>query len=121
VIEVRQTDIYADWFAGLKDREARARITVRIRRLSLGNPNACPGEVDPVRRQGHASTVESTAHSGNAGFQSDNAGGCGRAGEDRDKSFNPGFRTIRKMTSIPPDDDHATANTQRTSGEKCHE
>ena len=38
MIEVRQTDVFTDWFAGLRDREARARITVRIRRLSLGNP-----------------------------------------------------------------------------------
>lgn len=37
-IDVRQTDVFADWFDGLRDREARARITVRIRRLSLGNP-----------------------------------------------------------------------------------
>src|SRR5690348_17034527 len=37
-IEIRQTDVYADWFSALKDREARARINVRIRRLSLGNP-----------------------------------------------------------------------------------
>ena len=44
MIEVRQTDVYAAWFAGLRDREARARITVRIRRLSLGNP----GDVKPV-------------------------------------------------------------------------
>jgi putative addiction module killer protein len=44
VIEVRQTDVFADWFADLRDREARARITVRIRRLSLGNP----GDVKPV-------------------------------------------------------------------------
>jgi putative addiction module killer protein len=43
MIEVRQTDVFA-WFAGLKDRKARARITVRIRRLSLGNP----GDVKPV-------------------------------------------------------------------------
>ena len=43
-IEVRQTDIFADWFAALRDREARARITARIRRLSLGNP----GDVKPV-------------------------------------------------------------------------
>lgn len=26
------------WFKGLRDRQARARIDVRIRRLSLGNP-----------------------------------------------------------------------------------
>lgn len=44
MIEVRQTDVFADWFAGLRDREARARITVRIRRLSLGHP----GDVKPV-------------------------------------------------------------------------
>jgi putative addiction module killer protein len=37
-IEVRQTDVFADWFADLRDRQARARITVRIRRLSIGNP-----------------------------------------------------------------------------------
>jgi putative addiction module killer protein len=38
VIEVRQTEQYARWFASLRDRAARARIDVRIRRLSLGNP-----------------------------------------------------------------------------------
>jgi putative component of toxin-antitoxin plasmid stabilization module len=36
VIEIRQTDTFADWFEGLRDRQARARITARIRRLSLG-------------------------------------------------------------------------------------
>jgi len=44
MLEVRQTDVFAAWFAGLRDRDARARITARIRRLSLGNP----GEVKPV-------------------------------------------------------------------------
>ncbi len=44
MIEVRQTDEYARWFNGLRDRKARARILVRIRRLSLGNP----GDVRPV-------------------------------------------------------------------------
>jgi len=38
VIEVRQTATFANWFVGLQDRQARARILVRIRRLSLGNP-----------------------------------------------------------------------------------
>jgi len=38
VIQIRETDAYARWFARLKDREARSRILVRIRRLSLGNP-----------------------------------------------------------------------------------
>lgn len=41
---VRQTRVFADWFAKLRDRQAQARITVRIRRLSLGNP----GDVKPV-------------------------------------------------------------------------
>jgi len=35
-IEVRQTTDFAAWFAGLRDREARARILARIRRVSLG-------------------------------------------------------------------------------------
>ncbi len=30
--------VYARWFNSLRDRKARARIDVRIRRLSLGNP-----------------------------------------------------------------------------------
>ena len=44
MIEVRQTDAFALWFEGLRDRQARARITARIRRLSLGNP----GDVKPA-------------------------------------------------------------------------
>lgn len=44
MIEIRQTEVYATWFAKLRDRQARARIDVRIRRLSLGNP----GDVKPV-------------------------------------------------------------------------
>lgn len=44
MIEIRQTEIYARWFASLRDRQARARIDTRIRRLSLGNP----GDVKPV-------------------------------------------------------------------------
>ena len=44
MIEVRQTDEYSEWFANLRDRQARARINARIRRLSLGNP----GDVKPV-------------------------------------------------------------------------
>ena len=44
MFEVRQTSTYAAWFAGLRDRLAKARIDIRIRRLSLGNP----GDVKPV-------------------------------------------------------------------------
>jgi putative addiction module killer protein len=36
--EVRQTETFARWLAGLRDDRARARINTRIRRLSLGNP-----------------------------------------------------------------------------------
>jgi len=43
-VEVRQTERYAKWFASLRDRQARARIDARIRRLSLGNP----GDARPV-------------------------------------------------------------------------
>ena len=42
--EVRQTDAYENWFRRLRDREAKARILVRVRRLALGNP----GDVRPV-------------------------------------------------------------------------
>jgi putative addiction module killer protein len=44
VIEVRQTAVYYRWFRKLQDRHARARIDIRIRRLSMGNP----GDVRPV-------------------------------------------------------------------------
>ena len=44
MIEVRQTEEYSEWFAKLQDKQARARINARIRRLSLGNP----GDVKPV-------------------------------------------------------------------------
>ncbi len=37
--EIRQTEQYEQWFDGLRDRQAKARIDVRIRRLSLGNPS----------------------------------------------------------------------------------
>ena len=42
--EVRQTEKFALWLAGLSDGRAVARINARIRRLSLGNP----GDVKPV-------------------------------------------------------------------------
>lgn len=38
MIEIRQTEIFSDWFSKLRDRAAKARIDIRIRRLSLGNP-----------------------------------------------------------------------------------
>ena len=44
MLEVRQTATYAEWFSGLRDRTAKTRIDIRIRRLSLGNA----GDVKPV-------------------------------------------------------------------------
>lgn len=44
MLEVRETAVYANWFKGLRDRAAKARIDIRVRRLSLGNP----GDVRPV-------------------------------------------------------------------------
>ena len=35
-VEIRQTAIFIRWFASLRDIRAKARIAVRIRRLSLG-------------------------------------------------------------------------------------
>jgi putative addiction module killer protein len=44
VLQIQQTETYVKWFAGLRDRVARARIDIRIRRLSLGNA----GDAKPV-------------------------------------------------------------------------
>ncbi|QPN60867.1 type II toxin-antitoxin system RelE/ParE family toxin [Synechococcus sp. CBW1002] len=44
MLEIRETSAYAAWFSSLRDRTAKARIDIRIRRLSLGNP----GDVRPV-------------------------------------------------------------------------
>lgn len=35
---IQTTDVFERWFEKLRDREAKARINVRIRRLSMGNP-----------------------------------------------------------------------------------
>ncbi len=44
MIELRQTEVFAAWLHALRDRQARARIQTRLRRLSLGNP----GDARPV-------------------------------------------------------------------------
>lgn len=44
VMELRQTAVYRRWIEGLRDRQARARIDVRVDRLLRGNP----GDVKPV-------------------------------------------------------------------------
>lgn len=44
MLEIRQTEAFEAWFANLRDRSAKNRITARIRRLSAGNP----GDVRPA-------------------------------------------------------------------------
>ena len=44
MIEIRKTDVFAEWLDSLRDIRARARILVRIERLAVGNP----GDVKPV-------------------------------------------------------------------------
>jgi len=43
-IEILQTEEYEKWFESVRDTQGRARINIRLRRLSLGNP----GDVRPV-------------------------------------------------------------------------
>lgn len=38
MIEVRKTETFAAWFDGLRDRQARLRVQVRIDRIATGNP-----------------------------------------------------------------------------------
>ena len=44
MVEVRQTERFVQWLAGLRDLKARAKVQVRIERLIGGNP----GDVKPV-------------------------------------------------------------------------
>lgn len=44
VIEIRKTELFADWIDGLRDLAGRARVLARIERLAMGNP----GDVKPV-------------------------------------------------------------------------
>ena len=44
MIEIRKTAVFEAWLSRLRDRQARARISIRIDRLALGNP----GDTKPV-------------------------------------------------------------------------
>ena len=46
MIEIRKTELFAQWLDGLRDLRARARVQVRIERLAQGNA----GDVQPVGR-----------------------------------------------------------------------
>ncbi len=41
MIEIRKTERFAEWFAGLRDRQARSRIQARIDRAEIGNFGDC--------------------------------------------------------------------------------
>ncbi len=43
-INILKSQVFEAWFSSLRDRQAKARIAVRIRRLALGNA----GDVRPV-------------------------------------------------------------------------
>ncbi len=43
-MEIRKTDVFANWLDKLKDPKAKAKVLVRITRLADGNP----GDVKPV-------------------------------------------------------------------------
>jgi putative addiction module killer protein len=44
MVEIVESDVFTAWFSGLRDRQAKARVLARIRRLAIGNP----GDVKPV-------------------------------------------------------------------------
>ena len=44
MIDIRKTNVFAQWLDGLKDFQARARVQARIERLAAGNP----GDVEPI-------------------------------------------------------------------------
>ena len=44
MIEIRKTELFAEWIDALRDLWARARVQARIERLAAGNP----GDVEPV-------------------------------------------------------------------------
>lgn len=49
MIEVRQTGYFSEWLNRLKDVGAVARITVRIRRMEMGNPGDSKGVGHNIR------------------------------------------------------------------------
>lgn len=38
MVEARQTEAYDNWFRRLRDRGARSRIIIRVKRMAAGNP-----------------------------------------------------------------------------------
>ena len=51
-MQIRKTDVYAEWIDNLRDLQGRARILVRVERLASGNPGdvkAISGGVSELR------------------------------------------------------------------------
>lgn len=48
MIEIRQTDTFSSWLAGLRDAKTKAIIAARVRRLAFGNPGDVRGVGDAV-------------------------------------------------------------------------
>lgn len=49
MIDVHRTDEFDEWLGGLRDPAARARILVRVKRLSFGNPGDVKSVGDGIR------------------------------------------------------------------------
>lgn len=52
MLQIRKTDVYAEWIDNLRDLQGRARILVRVERLSSGDPGdvkAISGGVSELR------------------------------------------------------------------------
>ena len=66
--EVRKTDQFSEWFGGLRDRQARLRVQVRIDRLAIGNPGKhrvlTGGVVEMKLDFGPGYRIYYTAHAG---------------------------------------------------------
>lgn len=94
-MEIRQTEVYAKWFGKLRDRQARARILARIRRLSLGNPGdvAAVGEGGNGTATGLSSWLAGTSRPSNE-TSSEHSSWQGSLGEqhDQDKDTTVGCR-----------------------------
>ena len=117
MIRIQQTDLYATWFAGLRDRVARARIDIRIRRLS---PKAKIRTWDPAEHlitdEDMAAYLEAALQEGDAALIAAALGDIARAkgmtqiardaGLGRESLYkalsadgNPEFSTIMKVVA----------------------
>ena len=62
MIEVRQTEVFANWLAGLRDERAVAKIAVRIRRIEQGNFGDCQPVRDGVSEVPSVLDIASTSY-----------------------------------------------------------